>query len=200
MEVQVKEVTEELFLIEVNPPIECFIDNSEGKEIRVILGLLAEIVDLRDLDDKWDDEEYPIIILTSLIPLEPINPEVLKKALECCGLEDCELNRELVAYALNTYVGGVPVNMEIIKSSMKEKKEGEIETVVEADCQGRVHRRFKTREDAERWIREVIAPHAEALRFVGFFLDEPINLLGNTGWDIVELCVLNKEMIEAVVP
>ena len=181
-----------------DPSFYCQITNPEnGKETKVYLGIVFEAFDLTELDERYDDDPYPVVIESQII-VAPRSlsreyiQENLKSELEGIRPRDPEYpnkySDELLAWANYRYSGGVPVNMESIKSSASSNVDSEIRTKYRR-LYGEIKiRHFRTIEDALAYSRDVYSYNAKGVfGLIGFYLDKPINLVGHTGWDIIKL-------------
>ena len=159
----------------------CILDD----DTKVKLGIIAEQINWREYEAKYDKYEYYIGLQFFIIPLEPIHPEVLKEALKCVGFDpEDDLSEEAKIYAVYRYAGGVPCTVTIINTI--EQNFGELD---------REGFEFKSWEDADKVVELAakIAPAMSAL--IGFILDQPVNRIGNTGWEIIEHIVENYDYI-----
>jgi len=84
------------------------------------------------------------------------------------------------------YIGGVPVDLiEPINNGSDEILEVFQEDEVVRDENGDL--RFKTEQDVLKVVEFIIKTRIGCLgMMIGFILDRPLNMIGNTGWDIVK--------------
>jgi len=170
-----------------DPSFYCMDD--DGKKI--YLGLICEALDLRELDERYDNDPYPVILLTQIVVApKSLHPKFLERAND----EHYDLNNDgikiLVTYQ---YAGGVPVNMESIKGSVKSKVDSETRTTIRFGQEEKI-RYFRSIEDALEYAKTVYKHNSRALfGLVGFYLDKTLNLAGTTGWDIILLQAKNRD-------
>jgi len=169
-----------------NDNFSCELENK-----RVKLGLMCEIIDLGDISNEYADEIYPYVIECSIVPLE-YGKKFVKEVCESGGITKKEMN-ELNAYM---YAGGIPVNMSAIKGEDKTTADFEMRTQKHATFGNEIKvPHFRTEDDAVRYIKDIYAKNVYALfGMVGFWLDNPVNKIGRTGWDIIEHQVNDKEL------
>ena len=172
-----------------DPSFTCELD--DGK--KVYLGLMCEAFDLREIDDRHDDDPYPVVVETQVVVApRSLDSSYLKVANEGEGLD--LNNDEIKVYVSYRYSGGVPVNMESIKGSVKSTVDSEVRTINHRLYGEMKTRYFRTIEDALAYARKVYAHNCKALfGLIGFYLDRTLNLAGTTGWDIIQLQALNKD-------
>jgi len=163
---------------------------------RLQLIALFEIVDLGDcgcLDDD-DDGEYPISVQAALM----VHPKFFSKIyvddfIEECALKDGKYPAWEALYDAYAYGGGVPVNMESVSSS----KKCDVDSKVNEDPNFGTYRRFKTMDDADKYIREVHCHNVNAVMgLIGFYLDRGVNRIGTTGWDVIYHMTEGRELFK----
>jgi len=153
-------------------------------DTEVKLGIIAEQINWRDHDPKYDKYQYFIGLQFSIFPIDPIHPDILKEALRCMGLDEEDVTDEAKIYAVYKYAGGVPCTGFIIYAIEK--------NIASLDREGY---EVPSWEEADRAVR-LAAKIAPALSgTIGFILDQRVNRIGNTGWDIIEFIVNNYDYI-----
>jgi len=177
------ELSEYIYLIKPKDEKEftCILDD----DTEVKLGILAEQINWRDHDPEYDKDQYFIGLQFSILPIDPIHPDILKEALRCIGIKPEDATEEAKIYAVYRYAGGVPCTAMIIHT-------------IEHNF-GRLDREefdFKSWKDADRVVRFAakIAPAVSGL--IGFILDQPVNRIGNSGWEVINYIVKNRDFIE----
>jgi len=163
----------------------------EDKDI--YLGLICEAIDLRELDSRFDDDPYPVVVETQIVVApRSLDSNYLERANEG---ENLELNNDgIKVYVSYRYSGGVPVNMESIKGSVTCDVDSEVRTQKHR-LYGEIKvRHFRTVADALKYAKTVYKHNAQAVfGLVGFYLDRTLNLIGTTGWDIINLQANNVD-------
>jgi hypothetical protein len=146
---------------------------------------MFEIIDREEYGIMEDDDndKYPFIILTALM-VHPryFSQDYINSFKEDCVIEDGKYPVYCALQDAYNYGGGIPINPEGITSSHKCDVDSEtIEDKRVGTC-----RHFKTFDDAEKYIRDIYAPHMNAIMgLIGFSLDRYTNQIGTTGWDFV---------------
>jgi hypothetical protein len=161
---------------------------------RIKLGLIAEAIDQTEISEDFDKDAYSVINEVQIVvDNASLSEDYLKQAMnEYKQFKNNGSVRQLESYV---YSGGVPVNMEGISGAVKCDVDNETRTYKNAYGE-RKTRVFRTIEDAIEYAKTVYAHNAIALfGLVGFWLDKTVNLVGTTGWDIVELQALNKDYL-----
>ena len=142
------------------------------------LDLVCEAIDMESATGEVKDEEYPIL-LTCSIMVDPkdMSSKYKKDVKESAG--------EFSLYDAYYYSGGVLADRALSGMEPVKKIPTRAECkVIENDgkdvwC--------KTEEDAITYAKDVYSEKAQALfGLIGFVLDNPVNRIGNTGWDIIE--------------
>lgn len=173
----------------------CTITHND-KEIEVPLGIIAEIMDMRDIDEKYDDEPYPFIIEFSITSLK-FHKGHLKKAMEDYdNLDSIKDNENLQIMESYRYGGGVPFNIESVTSGGESLKsiDSEIRTIKHHLGSEIKVRYFREHKDCIMFIENVASKRIMGvLGLVGFYLDQQINLAGHIGWSVIESQRLNKD-------
>ena len=193
--VEITEIDDSItVLIPKEHEIKCVL--SDNKEVK--LGVIAEIIDLREFDEQYDNDPYPFVIEFSLIPLEP-SQKAIQETFKGYDINPKEVEKPYLIAEIYRYFGGVPFNIESIKANDEDKFLKEIDSEVRTRIQrlwGEIKvRYFRTIEDADKFIKKVAPLRLPALSvMIGFVLDRPLNLVGWTGWDIIEHIVNDKEL------
>lgn len=168
----------------------CELDNEE----RVPLAVVCEIIDYREIDSSFDNDEFPIAIKTSITATR-YHKEILKSAIQCNGLDTIpKLTKNMKVEAVSSYMGGVPFNIESVTSVTEDlsKFDNVSELRDSKALSGGKFRCFKDVEHAEQYINEIIVNRVPAIfGLIGFILDRPINLMGSTGWSFIKNQVQN---------
>lgn len=149
-----------------------------GTELMPEIQLVA-CFEMFDLSEDEDDE-FPITVqATMLVHPSCYSHEYIDKIVSI----DDDGSEYSMSWALtdaHLYGSGIPFNIESVSSDKI--------CDVESKFGGGSHnlRRFKTYEDAEKYIKEVYCHNVNAVMgLVGFYLDQHINLIGTTGWDYI---------------
>lgn len=163
----------------------------------VELALHCEIVDMDGATGEPEYKEYPYVVSVSIVAAYPHHSfnELMgeDKPDQLSLIEDCM-----------SYMGGVPVDHKLLDMDKDNKditgnlKAKEACLVTKACDYGTVaaqngkgteitYPQFKTEEAAQKWIKELVKLYGDCLMsFVGFTLDQPINMIGDTGWGVIE--------------
>jgi len=159
---------------------------------KVYLGLVCEAIDLQELSDEYDDDPYPVMLITQVIVApDSLDEEFLKRAND----EGLEFNNDgIKVYLTYAYSGGVPVNLEGIKGSVTSNVDSEVRTSSHPIYGEIKTRYFRSVKDALQYAKDVYTHNCRALfGLIGLYLDRRLNLMGTTGWDIIQLQALNKD-------
>jgi hypothetical protein len=153
---------------------------------KIQMVALFEILDLEDCGILKSEEEleFPISIQSALM----VHPKLFSQTYvkdfieEESSLQD---GKYPVRWALSDaygYGGGVPFNMDSVKSNIK----CDVVSKISEDENFGSYRRFKTMDDADKYIREVYCHNVNAVMgLIGFYLDGHVNRIGTTGWDFI---------------
>jgi len=171
----------------------CVLDNDKP----VKLGLVVEAIDMTEIDSQYDNEPYPVVLECSIVvDTKSLSKRYLKRIYDNDGNEWRKLPKEAWQYESYTYSGGVPVDLETITSNAKSNVDNELRTWFNQRRGEFKVRQFRTIEDALQYAKDVYTQNAIALfGLVGFYLDKTVNLVGTTGWDIIELQALNHDYL-----
>lgn len=194
------ETDTETRLYATDPNWICGIEDDE----RVQLGIYAQIENYREAG--WEDmpESHPIGVSFCVVTHKP---KLNAAAIQCCtGFTDEHIaeitgdaRQELARETLLEYQGGVPADRMLYHGirrsdesdafgALVERYEGKAK-VIEAPP-GRHTLAFAEWEDAEDCARFVIENRADVFcAMIGFFLDAPINPVGQDGWSMIRAAV-----------
>jgi hypothetical protein len=162
-------------------------------------GVLYEILDMREYDGEAD-ADYPYLVSAGLIVHKP-------HASFYEGQSEFKPTLRDLRSDCNSYMGTVLID-HVLANATKNGSEGDGEafellarqfaineahiktikntfgTVATQSKPGTEHKylKFKTVEAAVKYI-QLLAQRAPILSLIGFFLDRPINMVGETGWD-----------------
>jgi len=92
------------------------------------------------------------------------------------------------------YVSGIPFDSQSVNpaNAKKERIHGEkMPAGIEMPC-------FETYDDARDFCMERISILPAVMGLIGFYLDVPVNRLGNSGWDVIYEMVKDINLIDAL--
>jgi len=192
---EVIELDENTFLLKAHGG-ECTLTVND-KELEVPLGVIAEIMDMRDIDSKYDDDVYPFIIEFSITSLK-FHVDYIKDAIGDDDIyEEIKDKKDALVMDAYRYGGGVPFNIEHIKGVKEDFKDihSEVRKIKNHLYKEPVEARyFKDYDSCIKFIKVIAHQRIiPVLRMCGFWLDRPINLVGHTGWSVIESQRLNKD-------
>ena len=179
----------EYLIVPENPDDFTAIFDDEDEDTEVHLGIYIEQRDMREMFASWDNVEHHICPIAQIVVIDPLDDEVLREAMECMGIDEKPADPYVRAWIVAQYAGGVPLPTITLLETMEENNI-DVPDWGEEGC-------FKCWKDADAFVDAVmkIAPLIAGL--IGFILDNPVNLIGNTGWDIIRLVVENYDYIGA---
>ena len=151
-------------------------------ERNIHLGLMVETINWPEaVGDEAPDKEYPVGLYGEIY----VVPKEMSKKFKSSVASSSGITPDEVSVTdVKGYSGGVPVTT--VLEGIEGAKKPDIDSKVIKWKDGRVERYFKNEEDAKKWAREVYAHNASGLfLLIGFTLDRPVNMIGNTGWDII---------------
>lgn len=171
-------------------------------------GIMFEVLDTRDFDEHAD-ENYPFIVSAGIItdkPHESFN--------ECEG----EASKASLLYDCNSYMGTIPVDHILTHAVKGGNEQGEawealtklfscdkakvVTTKAKfgtvAAQRGPEHEHkyfmFKDQETCMEFIEYLIEHRTGTMgMMIGFILDMPINLVGDSGWRNIETMTYGKD-------
>lgn len=160
-----------------------------GKKVPLVI--LMEVLNMEDITGE---EEYPYLVSVSLMVARPHKSFYEGKGKPSKG--------ELL-YECHQYIGGVPFDHELIKiDTLNNNIMGELRaknakikttkhdygTIAAQEGKGSSfsYPMFKDSESAYEFGKQLIEAYGDTLLgLVGFILDKPINLVGETGWNVL---------------
>lgn len=169
------------------------------------VGLYVEIIDMDGATGEPEFKDYPYLVSFELMAANP-HPSFAEDVSHA-GEPD-QLN---LIYDAKSYMGGVPVDHtltlavnggidEIVKlftpaEAKLVKSRPQYGTYAAQNGPGAEikYLQFATAEAAERYVDWILQNRAGVLSMmVGFILDRPINMMGETGWNVIERQVRGK--------
>lgn len=163
----------------------------DDKEIE--LALVCEALDLRDIDRGHEDDVYPVVMECSIL----VNPKHMSKKYKQRAKES--MGGDTI-FDLHGYGGGVPVTdfLEGTEGSAKSDVDNEVRTQGHATFGNEIKvRHFRETDDALQYAEDVYKHNATALfGLIGFKLDQPVNRMGTTGWEIIKSQVTGKHWMK----
>lgn len=162
------------------------------EEDNIHLGLYIEMIDAGEygFDPEDYDEEYPILLNSMVLVVpEESHPEFMDEVQESIG-DDIEPT----AFDVAQYMGGVQAThvIEGVSSAAK----SDVPSRIITDRDGRESRWFRNEEEAGEYVKDVYIHNAHPVfMLIGFLLDQPINRMGNDGWDMIRQQKENESWI-----
>ena len=158
----------------------------------VNLALVCETYNLQDVEEGHDNDLYPVVMECSII----VHPKHMSKKYKNDAKRSMDGD---TIFDMASYGGGIPVTdfLEGTKSShAKSSVDSELRTQKHATFGREIKvRHFRDEDDALQYADDVYKHNAGALfGLVGFKLDQPINRIGNTGWDKIKQQVTGESM------
>lgn len=190
-----------------NPAFICGIDEEEGDEQTdqgtdqeteegvkyVQLGVLFKITDMLDATGEEEFEEAPYLVSAEICVDKPHPSFVEYELAEGEAPEKMDLILEC-----SNYMGGVPIDHildETPLESIKAFSEDEAITKTHKARYGTIaaqrgpvehtYLQFKTKDAALKYIGMLSKRVGPTMSLIGFILDRPINLVGETGWTTI---------------
>jgi len=173
--------------------------DSSGIPIRVGKDVYKNIEEADKHLENYDNiEEFPVVVEVSImVHPKDLSKTIIDSATHGSGIDEKIVkNREIILlFDIYSYGGGVPINMESVSGSHNSTVDSIILDVPSRFGGSIKVRYFKNDDDAEDYIRNVYAHNLQAvMTMVGFYLDQPVNLMGTSGWNILEHQHKGKEL------
>jgi len=161
---------------------------------------LAYYIEILNMDDATGEEQYkdyPYIVSIGICAAKP------HKSFDETDNDHKPSKLDLIYYC-NSYMGNVPVDHKFIDTDAINKNiTSELKAcdaymhTYKADCgtvaaqkdQGAkiTYPQFKEYDCAEKWAKALVNEYGDMLMsLIGFTLDQPINMAGDTGWNTIE--------------
>lgn len=175
-----------------NPNWICGLEDNDDVE----LALYCEITDMYEATGEKEFEQYPIVASIQIVVADP------HKSFDESDNKDA--NRLSLISDMVSYMGGVPVDHDYISTDKSNKDITSHLKIKDACLVTHTHDfgtlaaqrgkgtsfsypQFKTEDAAKAWVQELIKLYGDTLMMmVGFTLDRPINMIGDTGWKTIE--------------
>lgn len=151
-----------------------------GKKVH--LGLMTEILDAEEYGIRHP-KGYPVRMISSvMVAPKSTSPDYIEENLENSMAFD-DVFHPIDSYL---YSGGVPVNMDAIRSDSKSNVQS---TMWQGD------RWFRDESDARQYFEDVHSKNLDTVfsAMLGAVLDKRMNRLGDTGWDKIRLQAFNSD-------
>ena len=180
-------------------------------------GVLFDIVDMQEATGEPEFDQYPFIVSASIMVNNPH-----ESFADDCGLSDGQkLDRLDLIAEVSAYMGGVPVDhvltdeiqhagsVEIgsqggfawlangfkVSEAMVKTQSYDFGTVAAQRGKGvkASYLQFKTEAAARKYVKMLVNHRLSALSMlIGFILDRPVNMIGDTGWETIRAQVNGK--------
>ncbi len=174
-------------------------------------GILFEIINMDEATGEKEFKDYPFLVSASIVA------DKCHRSFNEMD-ESCKPTKASLLYDAVSYMGGVPVDhilVDAVKSGSEPKdlsafdsianqftsrqaivkgQTADFGTVAAQRGRGVKHQylQFKTESDAERFV-DILLGRAGAIgMMIGFILDRPINMIGETGWSVIRKHVYGK--------
>jgi hypothetical protein len=196
-EVKIIELPEGLWI--ERPGWVCYIEgNADKEEPREIqLAVAFKITDLLEAGALEEDllEAGKSWLVESQI--YPCPEELSEKFVKSIGAEP-GAEREILIYSLLNHIGGIPFDSQSVQPA---RAKGTFSTKISGIAMpaGIIMPYFETEEEALAFCRERIEILPAIFGLIGFYLDNPVNRIGNTGWDQIYEMVLDKDLISQAI-
>lgn len=179
-------------LVAFNENWHCGLDDQE-----VELALHCEILNMDEMTGEAEFKEYPFVVSVAIVAANP------HESFNELGENDKPSQMSLIEDCMS-YMGGVPIDHKLLSTDKINKNiTGELKaqdacfkthtadygTLAAQESPGSsiTYPQFRTEEAAQKWVKELVKLYGDVLMtLVGFTLDQPINMIGDTGWSIVE--------------
>lgn len=195
--IKINEITENNYFIEsAEGHWTCGLDDKDVK-----LGLYLEAINMYEATGEKQYKSYPWLFSFSILPSNP------HKRFNTEG-HTSRLSR---IFECNSYQGGVPVDHKLLdldnsnkhlmdnlsaKNAMIHETKPEFGTIAAQKGKGTSfeYPSFKTEDAAYEFAVDLATHYADLLMgiMIGFTLDGPINMAGETGWDTIKNAVSRK--------
>lgn len=165
-----------------NEAWKCEIDNE------IPMTLVVEVTDMYEATGEEEFKDYPVAMNIGMLNKnihESIN----------CDLEEDEtryIDDILCYYGMNCYLDSIIYNMDTINKNLR--SELSISKATIASYENRFtgeqqeYLKFKTENDAFEFAEKLVMEYGNTIMsLIGFYLDRPINLIGDTAWSQTEL-------------
>jgi hypothetical protein len=166
-------------------------------------GIIFETIDMLEATGEKEFKQYPFLVSAEIMA---DNPHVSFD--ETGGNPD----KTSLLYDCKSYMGGIPIDHELVNAVRNSKeKSGEafnlvadqlsaneacviitspkFGTIAAQKGPGSEHKylQFKTEEACQKFIAYILKHRISAMRMmIGFTLDKPINMIGDSGWSVME--------------
>ena len=152
--------------------------NAEIGDKEINLGLVCEATDMESAVGGFEDDKYPISLNCSVM----VNPKDMSKKYKD-KIESYSDDKTNIFDAYS-YDGGIPAThfLDGISGSAKTTAK-----CIQRDGKWGKGMWCESEDDALQYAKDIYQHNAQAMfGLIGFLLDQPINRIGNSGWDIVE--------------
>ena len=167
-----------------NPHWKAGLDDKE-----VNLALICETYDLQDIEEGHEKDVYPVVMECSVL----VHPKHMAKKYKAEASRSSDGDS---IFDIFRYGGGIPVSdfLEGTKGQAKSSVDNELHSQKHATFGNEIKvRHFRNEDDAIQYADDVYKHNANALfGLIGFKLDQPVNRMGTTGWEIIKSQVTGK--------
>lgn len=167
----------------------------DGEEVPV--GLLISITDMYEATGEPEFKQYPFITSVEIMALNP-SPDIDSQ------IKETGMTGEDIIPDVHAYCGGVNIEHLLLQTdAINENLMGELKAksaklvTVKSDFgtfaaqfgkgSELTYPQFKTEAAAKAFVTQLVKKYANVhMSLIGFVLDRPVNMAGNTGWNTLE--------------
>lgn len=154
----------------------------------VPMTLVVEVINMYDVTGEGEYKDYPVVMTIGMVNKN------IHKSLTCSTYKDESRNLDdvITYYGMNCYLDDKIYNMDSDNKRLRDKLS--ISKASIASYENRFtgeqqdYLKFKTEDDAFEFAEKLINEYGNTIMtLIGFYLDNPINLMGTSGWNQTEL-------------
>lgn len=159
-----------------------------GEDDNVPMTLVVEVTNMHEVTGEDEYKDYPVVFTVGMLNKD------IHESIDCglAGGEERWLDDIISYYGMNCYLDDILFNLDTDNKKLRNTLT--IDKVCISTYKNRFtgkpqqYLKFKTESDALEFAEKLINEYGDSIMaFVGFYLDRPINLMGETAWNQTEL-------------
>ncbi len=156
----------------------------------VPMTIVVEVINMEDACGGDEFKDYPVIFSMGI--LNKNIHDSIKKQVTDDGEWEYALDNMIGHYGLNCYIAEQIIDMDMINKDLMSKLTIDQACKSNYKCrftgEEKTSLKFKTENDAFEFADKLVKQYSNTIMaLIGFTLDRPVNLIGETGWKNTEL-------------
>lgn len=153
------------------------------------MTMVVEVINMLDATGEDEYKDYPVVFSVGM--LNKNIHKSIQESIDCYPDDTPNTDDILSYYGMNCYLDEVMYEMDSSNKNLKKDLSIDTACISNYECRftkkQKQYLKFKTEEAAFNFAEKLVLEYGNTIMtLVGFYLDRPVNLVGQTGWDQTE--------------